>query len=73
MSLQSFLCAGSASLLLLASVLLANRAVIQNPVGIFILFVCGLFLSLGFVLFGNQRLDEPAATPEDPRSDSPYP
>lgn len=73
MSLQSFLCAGSALLLLLASVLIADRAVIHNPIGVFILFVCGLFLSLGFVLFGSQRLDEPPATPEEPRPDSPYP
>ena len=50
------------ALLLLASMLwLASDEHSRNPAGVFGLFGFGLFISLGFILFGQQRFEPSTA------------
>ncbi|MGA4532043.1 hypothetical protein ACPA1H_17005 [Ectopseudomonas chengduensis] len=44
--------------LLLASVVLSETLYLRNPSGVLLLFGLGLFMSLGFLLFGHIRFDE---------------
>lgn len=47
--------------LLLASVVLSETLYLRSPAGVLLLFGVGLFLSLGFLLFGHLRFDEKPA------------
>ena len=48
--------------LLLASVMLSEDLALRSPLGVLLIFGIGLFMSLGFLLFGHMRFDEqPAA------------
>ena len=51
--------------LLLASVVLSETLYLRSPAGVLLLFGVGLFLSLGFLLFGHLRFDEKPA--DDPK------
>lgn len=52
------------ALLLLVSMLwLASDQHSQSPLGVLGLFGFGLFISLGFVLFGQQRFEPSSANP----------
>lgn len=52
--------------LLLASVVLSETLYLRSPAGVLLLFGVGLFLSLGFLLFGHLRFDEkPADDPQE--------
>ncbi|AQZ33684.1 hypothetical protein BHQ29_10580 [Pseudomonas sp. LPH1] len=44
--------------LLLASVVLSETLYLRSPSGVLMLFGLGLFMSLGFLLFGHIRFDE---------------
>ncbi|RRV41826.1 hypothetical protein EGJ86_05815 [Pseudomonas sp. o96-267] len=44
--------------LLLASVVLSETFYLRSPSGVLLLFGLGLFMSLGFLLFGHMRFDE---------------
>lgn len=44
--------------LLLASVVLSETFYLRSPSGVLLLFGLGLFMSLGFLLFGHIRFDE---------------
>ncbi|PTS84127.1 hypothetical protein DBR00_12235 [Pseudomonas sp. HMWF032] len=65
--LSTFWRAALALLLLLGLLWLASNPHSQSPDGVLGLFVFSLFISLGFILFGQQRLDTAPATtsPED--------
>jgi len=53
-------------LLLLAGMLwLASNHHSQSPAGVLGLFGFGLFISLGFILFGQQRFEPSPAKPSD--------
>ncbi len=55
-----------ALLLLLGLLWLASNPFSQSPNGVLGLFVFSLFISLGFILFGQQRLDPaPSMTSSD--------
>ncbi|QNH04278.1 hypothetical protein SAMN05216601_1125 [Ectopseudomonas composti] len=54
--------------LLLASVVLSESLYLRSPSGVLLLFGVGLFMSLGFLLFGHIRFDEP---PSDERDENP--
>jgi drug/metabolite transporter (DMT)-like permease len=59
MNLLSYiLCVAAALVLLLVSVLIGERPQLHNPLGVLALFAVGLFISLGFLLFGHMRFDE---------------
>jgi len=47
--------------LLLASVVLSETLYLRSPSGVLMLFGLGLFMSLGFLLFGHIRFDEKPA------------
>jgi hypothetical protein len=52
--------------LLLGSVALCGTLYLRSPAGVLLLFGMGLFMSLGFLLFGHLRFDEkPADDPEE--------
>ncbi|WP_275545194.1 MULTISPECIES: hypothetical protein [unclassified Pseudomonas] len=52
--------------LLLGSVTLSEMLYLRSPAGVLLLFGAGLFMSLGFLLFGHLRFDEtPAEGPEE--------
>ncbi|WP_341781337.1 hypothetical protein [Ectopseudomonas mendocina] len=54
--------------LLLGSVALSGTLYLRSPAGVLLLFGMGLFMSLGFLLFGHLRFDEtPDDDPEKPR------
>lgn len=57
-SRSSIACAAIAGLLLLASLMLSRGPALHSPFGVLVLFATGLFLSLGFALFGHIRFDE---------------
>ncbi|WP_296127052.1 hypothetical protein [Pseudomonas sp. Ga0074129] len=65
--LLSFWRVAIALLLLIALLWLATDPHSQTPAGVLGLFAFSLFISLGFILFGQQRFDaSPGATkPED--------
>ena len=44
--------------LLLASVMLSEDLALRSPSGVLLIFAVGLFMSLGFLLFGHMRFDE---------------
>jgi hypothetical protein len=44
--------------LLLASVVLSETFYLRSPSSVLLLFGLGLFMSLGFLLFGHMRFDE---------------
>lgn len=44
--------------LLLTSVVLSETFYLRSPSGVLLLFGLGLFMSLGFLLFGHIRFDE---------------
>lgn len=44
--------------LLLAAVVLSETLYLRSPSGVLLLFGLGLFMSLGFLLFGHIRFDE---------------
>jgi len=54
-----------ALLLMVGMLWLASDQYIQNPAGVLGLFGFGLFISLGFVLFGQQRFEPSTANPSD--------
>ena len=54
--------------LLLASVVLSETLYLRSPAGVLLLFGVGLFLSLGFLLFGHLRFDEKPA--DDPKENT---
>ncbi|MCU9949785.1 hypothetical protein [Pseudomonas sp. PDM13] len=47
-----------AVVLLLGSLLVANSATLQNPTGVLLLFVAGVFVSFGFIFFGSLKFDD---------------
>ncbi len=47
--------------LLLASVMLSEDLALRSPLGVLLIFGIGLFMSLGFLLFGHMRFDEQPA------------
>nr|WP_232106218.1 hypothetical protein [Pseudomonas mendocina] len=52
--------------LLLGSVTLSETLCLRSPTGVLFLFGAGLFMSLGFLLFGHLRFDEtPADEPDE--------
>lgn len=52
--------------LLLTSVVVSEDLSLHNPSGVVMLFGVGLFVSLGFLLFGHIRFDElPDDEPEE--------
>lgn len=52
--------------LLLVSVLLSETLALRSPSGVLLLFGIGLFMSLGFLLFGHIRFDEqPCEEPDE--------
>lgn len=54
--------------LLLAAVVLSDSLYLRSPSGVLMLFGIGLFLSLGFLLFGHIRFDEtPSGESEENR------
>ena len=53
--------AALASLLLASMLWLASDEHSRNPAGVFGLFGFGLFISLGFILFGQQRFEPSTA------------
>lgn len=56
--LSSILCVVAALVLPLVSLLIGERPQLHNPLGVLALFAVGLFISLGFLLFGHMRFDE---------------
>lgn len=54
--------------LLLASVALSETLYLRSPSGVLLLFGLGLFMSLGFLLFGHIRFDEPPSEEHDENS-----
>ena len=54
--------------LLLASVVLSETLYLRSPSGVLLLFGLGLFMSLGFVLFGHIRFDEQPGEEHDENS-----
>jgi len=51
--------------LLLASVVLSESLYLRSPSGVLLIFGGGLFMSLGFLLFGHIRFDEQPADKDD--------
>ncbi|XLX38467.1 hypothetical protein ACK25U_11820 [Ectopseudomonas mendocina] len=51
--------------LLLASVMLSEDLALRSPSGVLLIFGVGLFMSLGFLLFGHMRFDEPPGDDHD--------
>ncbi|GAC1035137.1 hypothetical protein thsps21_59670 [Pseudomonas sp. No.21] len=47
-----------AVVLLLGSLFLANSAALQNPAGVLLLFIAGVFVSFGFIFFGSLKFDD---------------
>ncbi|MBZ9666950.1 hypothetical protein H3221_019610 [Pseudomonas sp. LMG 31766] len=54
--------------LLLASVALSETLYLRSPSGVLLLFGLGLFMSLGFLLFGHIRFDEQSCEEQDESS-----
>jgi hypothetical protein len=51
--------------LLLASVVLSESLYLRSPSGVLLIFGVGLFMSLGFLLFGHIRFDEQPTDKDD--------
>lgn len=60
-----------ALVLLLASVAISGNPALHNPLGVLLLFAMGLFVSLGFMLFGHIRFDELLGEPRGEGSSCP--
>ena len=61
--LMTFWRAAVALLLLAGMLWLANDLRSQTPMGVLGLFGFSLFISLGFILFGQERFEQSAAKP----------
>ena len=64
-TLYSILYTVAAIGLLLASVALSETLYLRSPTGVLLLFGVGLFMSLGFLLFGHMRFDKPPGEEHD--------